>query len=226
MLTDMVRNMVRFLLLQPQARLVAGFMLREMAQPSSALDLIYDGLFVHVHRRACAVWAAATGQQPESEAVRLAVFSAIGQVVYFHVGRPIVQRRMGWPEHRPRPRPRPSPTRSRAACWRGSTPTRGTGHELPLRPAAGRAAAGLRRARRARRRLCRGRVRQPRPGHHRRAHRGRGAPGRPRDPGPGRSPARSAPTPRSRWPRPRPPAARPRPSSPTCARAAARRRSG
>jgi TetR/AcrR family transcriptional regulator, regulator of cefoperazone and chloramphenicol sensitivity len=98
MLTAMVGNMVRFLLLEPQARLVAGFLLREMAQPSSALDLIYDGLFVHVHRRACAIWAAATGREPESEAVRLAVFAMVGQIVYFHVGRPIVQRRMGWPE--------------------------------------------------------------------------------------------------------------------------------
>jgi AcrR family transcriptional regulator len=96
-LTAMVRNMVNFLLLEPKARLVAGFMLREMAQPSEALDLIYDGLFLQVHRRACALWAAATGKDPESAAVRLAVFALVGQVVYFHVGRPIVQRRMGWP---------------------------------------------------------------------------------------------------------------------------------
>jgi AcrR family transcriptional regulator len=98
MLTAMVRNMVNFLLLEPQARLVAGFMLREMAQPSNALDLIYDGLFLQVHRRACALWAAATGREPESAAVRLAVFALVGQVVYFHVGRPIVQRRMCWPQ--------------------------------------------------------------------------------------------------------------------------------
>jgi AcrR family transcriptional regulator len=96
MLTALVRHMVGFLLLEPQARLVAGFVLREMAQPSSALDAIYDGLFVHVHRRACAIWATATGREPESEAVRLAVFALIGQVIYFHVGRPVVQRRMGW----------------------------------------------------------------------------------------------------------------------------------
>ena len=71
-------------------------MLREMAQPSSALDTIYDGLFEAVHRRACALWGAATGREPESEAVRLAVFATVGQVVYFHVGRPVVERRMGW----------------------------------------------------------------------------------------------------------------------------------
>ena len=96
-LTELVRAMVGFLLLRPEARLVAGFILREMAQPSSALDTIYDGLFEGIHRRACAIWAAATGQEPESETVRLAVFSAVGQIVYFHIGRPVVERRMGWP---------------------------------------------------------------------------------------------------------------------------------
>ena len=28
--------------------------------------------------------------------MRLAVFALVGQVVYFHIGRPIVERRMGW----------------------------------------------------------------------------------------------------------------------------------
>jgi AcrR family transcriptional regulator len=96
LLTEIVRNMATFLLLQPQARLVAGFLLREIAEPSSALDLIYDGLVEGVHRRACAIWGRATGREPESEAVRLAVFALVGQIVYFHIGRPIVARRMGW----------------------------------------------------------------------------------------------------------------------------------
>jgi TetR/AcrR family transcriptional regulator, regulator of cefoperazone and chloramphenicol sensitivity len=96
MLDALVRRMVDFLLLEPRARLIAGFILRELSQPSGALDTIYDGLFVHVHRHACTIWATATGREAESEAVRLAVFALIGQVVYFHVGRPIVQRRMGW----------------------------------------------------------------------------------------------------------------------------------
>jgi AcrR family transcriptional regulator len=93
-LTALVRNMVRFLLLEPEARLVAGFMLREMAQPSSALDTIYAGLIAGVHARVCAIWGAATGRPPESDAVRLAVFATIGQILYFHLGRPMVRRRM------------------------------------------------------------------------------------------------------------------------------------
>jgi TetR/AcrR family transcriptional regulator, regulator of cefoperazone and chloramphenicol sensitivity len=97
LLAALVRRMTGFLLLEPQARLVAGFMLREMAEPSEALDLIYEGLIETVHRRVCAIWGVATGQQPESAAVRLAVFTMIGQIIYFHVARPVVQRRMQWP---------------------------------------------------------------------------------------------------------------------------------
>lgn len=88
--------MVEFVLLRPDARLVAGFMLREMAQPSRALDIVYAGLFEGVHRRVCGLWAAATGCEAESEAVKLAVFAVIGQILYFHIGRPVVMRRLGW----------------------------------------------------------------------------------------------------------------------------------
>ena len=49
--------MALFLMLRPEARLIAGFIMREMAEPSSALDIIYDGLFIGVHTRVCALWA-------------------------------------------------------------------------------------------------------------------------------------------------------------------------
>ena len=96
-LTATVRRVVTFLLLDPQARAVASFVLRELSDPSPALDLIYARLFEPVHRRACAIWGVATGRDPESAGVRLAVFATIGQIVYFNFARPVIQRRMGWP---------------------------------------------------------------------------------------------------------------------------------
>jgi AcrR family transcriptional regulator len=95
-LAGFVAQMAHFLMLRPEARLIAGFIMREMAEPSSALDTIYEGLFLGVHTRVCALWGTATGREAESAGVKLAVFSAIGQVLYFHLGRPIVQRRLGW----------------------------------------------------------------------------------------------------------------------------------
>jgi AcrR family transcriptional regulator len=96
-LTTLVRRLVAFLLLEPQARTIVGFMLRELSEPSPALDLIYERLFQSAHRRACTIWGIATGRDPESPAVRLGVFSTIGQIVYFNLARPVVQRRMDWP---------------------------------------------------------------------------------------------------------------------------------
>lgn len=95
-LTALVRRVLTFMLLDPQARLVASFMLRELSDPSPALDLIYAQLFEPVHRRACAIWGVATGRDPEGAGVRLSVFATIGQVVYFNFARPVVERRMDW----------------------------------------------------------------------------------------------------------------------------------
>ena len=96
-LTAVVRRFVTFLLLDPQARSVASFILRELSEPSPALDLIYRALLEPVHRRACATWGVATDRDPESPDVRLAVFATIGQIVYFNFARPVIQRRMDWP---------------------------------------------------------------------------------------------------------------------------------
>lgn len=53
-------------------------------------------VFEPVHRRLCHLWAAATGEEAESERVRISVFMMIGQVVYFRIARAAVLRRMGW----------------------------------------------------------------------------------------------------------------------------------
>lgn len=95
-LAALVERMALFLMLRPEAGPIAGFVVREMGEQSPALDAIYSGLIENLHKRLCGLWGRATGADPESEAVRLAVFAAIGQVVYFQIGRPVVQRRMDW----------------------------------------------------------------------------------------------------------------------------------
>jgi AcrR family transcriptional regulator len=96
-LRAVLERMVDFIVAGPQAGEIVQFLLREMAQPSAALDRIYDGVFDPVHRRLCAIWESATGEPAESERTRLTVFTLIGQVVYFRIGREAVIRRMGWP---------------------------------------------------------------------------------------------------------------------------------
>lgn len=91
-----VRRLARFLFIQPQARLIVPFILREIASPSIALDIIYAGVMAPTHRRFCRLWAAATGEDPDSENVRLATFAMVGQVLYFRIGQAIITRRMDW----------------------------------------------------------------------------------------------------------------------------------
>jgi len=95
-LRRLMRRLVTFLM-TPAAADVAGFLLRELASPDSpVLDRLYATLIEPRHRALCLLWGAATGQDPDSEDARLAVFSLVGQAAYFRLAAPLVQRRMGW----------------------------------------------------------------------------------------------------------------------------------
>lgn len=95
-LRQIVRNMVAFLLGGPGSSEIVPFMLRELAEAGPGVDAVYRSFAEPMHRRLCQLWGQATATDPESEAVRLAVFTLIGQLMYFRVGQPIVTRRMGW----------------------------------------------------------------------------------------------------------------------------------
>jgi AcrR family transcriptional regulator len=91
-----IERMVSFLVARPEAGDIAQFVMREMSQPSPALDRIYAGVFEPTHRQLCQIWQQATGEEPESEATKIAVFTLIGQIVYFRIAREAVMRRLGW----------------------------------------------------------------------------------------------------------------------------------
>ncbi|MGB3386656.1 MAG: CerR family C-terminal domain-containing protein [Pseudaminobacter sp.] len=89
-------RMVLFIVAQPEAGEIVQFLLRELSHPTAALDRIYSGVFEPVHQRLCRVWEVATGEPAESDRTKLTIFTLIGQVVYFRIGREAVKRRMGW----------------------------------------------------------------------------------------------------------------------------------
>ena len=91
-----LERMVAFVVAQPEAGEIVQFLLRELSQPTAALDRIYDGVFEPTHKRLCLIWEQATGEPAESERTKLTVFTLIGQVIYFRIGREAVMRRMGW----------------------------------------------------------------------------------------------------------------------------------
>jgi AcrR family transcriptional regulator len=95
-LNTVLEAMVGFIVARPEAGEFVQFVLRELSQPSEALDIIYDGVFEPVHKRLCKIWAEASGEDAESERTRITIFTLIGQVVYFRIARAAVMRRMGW----------------------------------------------------------------------------------------------------------------------------------
>ena len=88
-----LERMVTFIVASPQAGEIVQFVLRELSHPTAALDRIYAGVFEPTHRRLCLIWEEATGEAAESEATRLTVFTLIGQVIYFRIGREAVMRK-------------------------------------------------------------------------------------------------------------------------------------
>ncbi|WP_420838320.1 CerR family C-terminal domain-containing protein [Aquibium microcysteis] len=80
----------------PQAVPFVQFVLRELSQPTIALERIYDGVFEPNHKRFCLLWEKATGQPADSRQTMLTVFTIVGQVMYFRIAREAVTRRMGW----------------------------------------------------------------------------------------------------------------------------------
>jgi AcrR family transcriptional regulator len=95
-LNTVLEAMVGFIVARPEAGEFVQFVLRELSQPSEALDIIYKGVFEPVHQRLCRIWAEASGEDAESERTKITIFTLIGQVVYFRIARAAVMRRMGW----------------------------------------------------------------------------------------------------------------------------------
>src|SRR5690606_20666600 len=91
-----LRSMCAFVTTSPVAAPLVPFMLREVGGGGVIFELVSGAMIGPMHRRFCALWAAATGQEAESPRARLLVFGLIGQLLYFRVGRPVVTRRMGW----------------------------------------------------------------------------------------------------------------------------------
>ena len=95
-LNAVLEAMVGFIVARPEAGELVQFVLRELSQPSEALDIIYEGVFEPVHQRLCKIWAEASGEDAESERTRITIFTLIGQVVYFRIARAAVMRRLEW----------------------------------------------------------------------------------------------------------------------------------
>ena len=113
-----IERMVSFLVASPEAGDIAQFVMRELSQPSAALDRIYAGVFEPTHRQLCQIWQQASGEDADSEAAKITVFTLVGQIVYFRIAREAVMRRLGWAGIGPKEAEPRLPTSSKAISTR------------------------------------------------------------------------------------------------------------
>ena len=97
-LKSTLRGAAEFMLARPEIADFARFVLREQMDPSPAFDVLYATFMEPMHRRLCALWAQATGNEAESERTKLKVFALVAQIFVFRMARAGALRRLGWQE--------------------------------------------------------------------------------------------------------------------------------
>lgn len=98
LLIMLVQRFAMFLLTEDDAKLIAPFMLRELAHPGDVFEKIYATAMAPAHQRLCEVWEAATGEKAENPQTILTLFAVIGQILYFRIAATAVRKRLGWSE--------------------------------------------------------------------------------------------------------------------------------
>jgi len=98
MIEQILLMFCRFWLVDERNQHAVTFLLREMMDPGEVSQIIYSDWMKPMHIRFCALIGFATGLDPESEEAKIAVFSCVGQVLHFRLGRPLMMRRLEWNE--------------------------------------------------------------------------------------------------------------------------------
>jgi AcrR family transcriptional regulator len=89
-------SIARFMLANPRSASFARFVLREQMDPSPAFDVFFTNLMEPLHKRICALWADASGDDPEAPATKVRVFGLLSQIFIFRLAEAGISRRMEW----------------------------------------------------------------------------------------------------------------------------------
>jgi TetR/AcrR family transcriptional regulator, regulator of cefoperazone and chloramphenicol sensitivity len=96
MLSRILNTMVSTILGTPEAKSWAGIILREQMEPTSAFDIIYEGLMQPVLQCCLALVARILHRQLEDPETMLTVIAIVGQVLIFRTTREGVIRSLQW----------------------------------------------------------------------------------------------------------------------------------
>lgn len=96
LIRQLVGNLLEFFLGSEDIPHFMPFVLREFFVPGKYFPLFYEALPRHLHELFSQMVAMVEGGDPDDEATIIRAHSIIGQIMMFHIGRPILFARLGW----------------------------------------------------------------------------------------------------------------------------------
>ena len=99
---QMVENLMQVFLGSEDVPLFIPFVLKEFFVPGPHFDYFYDALPRRLHELFTALVCMVERLEPNSEEAIIRAHAVIGQIMMFHVGREILNRRLGWTEFTPK----------------------------------------------------------------------------------------------------------------------------
>jgi AcrR family transcriptional regulator len=101
LIRQLVGNLLEFFLGSEDIPHFMPFVMREFFMPGKYFPLFYEAVPRHLHQLFSQIVAMAGDGDPDDEATIIRAHSIIGQIMMFHIGRPILFARMGWEEFNP-----------------------------------------------------------------------------------------------------------------------------
>ncbi|MFV2089516.1 MAG: CerR family C-terminal domain-containing protein, partial [Pseudomonadales bacterium] len=101
LIKQLMHNLLQFFLGSPDIPHFIPFVLREFFVPGKYFSIFYEALPRHLHELFTQMVAMVEGTDPEAERTIIRAHSLLGQIMIFHVGRPVLFKRLGWQEFNP-----------------------------------------------------------------------------------------------------------------------------
>jgi TetR/AcrR family transcriptional regulator, regulator of cefoperazone and chloramphenicol sensitivity len=96
LLQELLDRFAELVVLEEEAGHWARLVVREQMHPTSAFEILYDGIMKRVLRLLATLIGRLTGVAPDDEVTRLRALTLLGQVLMFRTAHAAALRQMGW----------------------------------------------------------------------------------------------------------------------------------
>ena len=101
LIKQLVKNLLQFFLGSKDIPYFMPFVMREILIPGKYFSDFYEGIPRHLHEMLTQMVAMVQGVDPEDETTIIRAHSLLGQIMMFHIARPILFQRLNWQEFTP-----------------------------------------------------------------------------------------------------------------------------